>query len=175
MTEALAIAVTGTRRLDSARETTLSGVVRAYLEQGYKISTGGAQGADQVAVRAVEDPQRLELYLPWASFEAEAISGRASIVVLADDLPGVYTDYARRAHPLWDRLNDAARRLMIRNVGIVLRRPGQDPSALVLATPDVRRPGWGGTGHTMRIAHNFGIPVWLLRPEEPETWVLWKG
>lgn len=131
-------------------ETTGATLVRA----GYAIISGNAPGADQAWARGGNsmDPTRVELCLPWDSFESSAIHGRNVVRVLDPaTAPYTYVDLVRATHSAFARLSDGALRLHARNAMIV------EGAHLVLGALNAGKPGGGGTGSAFRIAQRQGI------------------
>jgi len=147
------IACIGTRELGDA--TVLLEAIGAYLVRaGYTVSTGNAIGSDQAFARGGNsvDPKRVELWLPWASYERAAVV-KGNIVHTGPTVDDV--ELAKKLHPAWGRCSAGARTLHARNCQIVRG------CTLVIALP--RRDCPGGTGQGMRIAEHLGIPVHNLR------------
>lgn len=119
-------------------------------QNGCVIATGNAKGADQAFARGGNrvDPMRVWLYLPWGTYESQAVVwGNKSVT---DMEPGTRL-IAARNHPNWENLSFGVKRLMIRNASIVMG------SSLVIAYLNHSRKGGGGTGHGWRIAEDLGI------------------
>ena len=148
-----------------------------YAEQGCTIVTGNAHGADQSFALGANmvSPALVELCLPWQMYNHHAIilpverhdaNGRpdgeypGNTVLLADHASPEQRAMAERAHSAWANLKDGTRRLLTRNALICHN------IQFLLAHPNLQKDGWGGTGHTMRIAAMLGIPVWMTN--------LWK-
>ncbi|WP_028492645.1 hypothetical protein [Thioalkalivibrio sp. ALE19] len=120
---------------------------RALAARGFVLRSGGAEGADQAFEAGADD-----------------LRGAKTIYRPEDDLPDWAFATVDRYHPAPERLKRWGRRLMARNALQVLGPHGDDPVAFVLCwTP--RAEGRGGTGQALRIAADFGIPVFdLARP-----------
>lgn len=127
----------------------------ALVRAGYTLVSGNAHGADQAWARGGNsmDPTRVELCLPWESFEATAIHGRnvVCIVDFANSEHNKHVDQVKATHPSFGRLTDAALRLHARNAMIV------EGTHLVLGALNPAKPGGGGTGSAFRIAQRQGI------------------
>lgn len=133
-----------------------------YVERGFILSTGNAPGSDQLyALGAMMvDPTKVELYLPWKTFEKRAVID-GNKVWLADQAWEKHVELAASASPGWDYgIRETVKPLMIRNAMIIYR--WAEPVDLVLAYPSYHKHGWSGTGHAMRVAASLGIPVWLV-------------
>jgi hypothetical protein len=80
-------------------------------------------------------------------------------------------DIAARHHPMWDRLNDSIKKIMTRNVYQVLGHDLKTPSEMLICyTHDGRykstAASTGGTGQAIRIAIEYGIPVFNIKNDE---------
>jgi hypothetical protein len=117
------------------------------VRHGYTLVSGNAPGADQAWARGgnASDPTRVELCLPWESFETSAIHGR-NVVRVLDLRSAGYFDRVKETHPRFDRLSLGALRLHARNAMIV------EGAHLVLGALNPAKPGGGGTGSAFRIA-----------------------
>jgi len=130
-------------------ETTGAALVRA----GYTLVSGNAPGSDQAWARGgnAQDPTRVELCLPWESFESSAIHGRNVVRVFKSAESLRYVALVQATHPSFARLTDGALRLHARNAMIV------EEAHLVLGALNPVKPGGGGTGSAFRIAQRQGI------------------
>lgn len=114
---------------------------------GYALRSGAARGADEAFEKGAGNAK--EIYLPWLSFNNHS-SGQ------------VYTDaayeMASHYHPAWQTCNYAARKLHARNCHQILGLDLETPSEFVLCyTKAGKRTG--GTGQALRIASDYGIPI----------------
>jgi hypothetical protein len=137
--------------------------------------TGMSPGADQAFYRgAILGGGRVELYLPWPTFEAQARrpSEGPLVYVLPEPAEEAYA-LAARFDPSWDTLDGAGRRLRARDCHQVLGRGLASPARLVVCwTPDGNLDGSGrlvgGTGQALRLARHYGVEVLnLARPGHP--------
>lgn len=133
----LAYAGIGSRKTPQDVCRLMTNVARRLYIRGYTLRSGGAIRAD----RAFEagSMARKEIYRPKdATEESMAI--------------------AERHHPAWEECDDAARRLLGRNVFQVLGRDLHSPSHFVACwTADGKDSG--GTGLAIRLALSENIPV----------------
>ncbi|MFP3556444.1 hypothetical protein SB861_37875 [Paraburkholderia sp. SIMBA_049] len=126
--------------------------VGAQLDsQGWMIRSGHAQGADQ-AWACRHRPQMREIYLPWNRFN----NGGGEGFHVSPNTDALVT-VARVTHPGWDRLSDGSRKLMMRNVSIILGPELNDPVKFVAYWAE-QRTAQGGTGNAVRLASLYGIP-----------------
>jgi hypothetical protein len=125
----------------------------ALVRSGYMLASGNAPGADQAWARGGNsmDPTRVELCLPWESFESAAVHGRNVVRVFGVANGQRYVDLVQATHPAFGNLTSAAVRLHGRNAMIV------EGAHLVLGTLNPAKPGGGGTGSAFRMAQKQGI------------------
>lgn len=124
--------------------------------RGWTLRTGGAPGADQAFisglqfVRSERNPNRLELYLPWAGFSGFTEATLTEPTERAREIAAQY-------HPGWPYLKRGVKSLIARNVHQVLGRECDDPVLMIVCwTPDGSLDGKsrtsGGTGMALRVA-----------------------
>lgn len=143
-----------------------------FAGAGWTLRTGMSPGADQAFYRgAHEAGGRIELFLPWSAFEAQARSRQEGGEVLVLAKPsGDACALAARFHPDWSRLDARERLLRARDAHQVLGRDLRSPALLVVCwTPDGSLDGTGrrsgGSGQALRIARDRAITVInLARP-----------
>jgi hypothetical protein len=117
----------------------------------FLLRSGAAEGADKAFEFGCDMVKGAkEIYLPWRGF------GKSdSNLIVHDDRA---YDIAKKFHPNFDRLSDAAMKLQARNSHQVLGFDLKDPVQFVICwTP--RGFGSGGTGQAIRIAKSIDIPV----------------
>ena len=139
----------------------------ARMEQeGWRLRSGGARGADAAFEAGVQDPSKRAIYLPGPEFnQRQAGTGG---YIDSTRLPGWGQALATvsQHHPAPERLSSFARNLMARNAMQVMGPNMDRPADLVVAYT----PGGevvGGTGQALRMAGALGIPVRNLG--NPET------
>jgi hypothetical protein len=145
---------------DMLKTMTLIGVQLA--EAGWLLRSGHARGADQAFQRGAPD-SRKEIHLPWDGYN----HGRTENPMFVCPKPNqAVVEIAARYHPAWDKLSQEAKLFMVRNVTIVLGLNLLSPAKMIICwTP--RAQITGGTGHAMRVAHGFDIPVFnIASPED---------
>lgn len=140
---------------------TMASVGAQLDKQGWMIRSGHAQGADQ-AWACMHRPQMREIYLPWARFNNGGGDG-FFVSPQSDALAAV----ARVSHPAWDRLTDGGRKLMMRNVSIILGAELNDPVQFVAYWSE-QRIVQGGTGNAVHLASLYGIPSYNIGFEEDQ-------
>ena len=155
---AVKIATIGSREVKPEHESLLKKVGAYIAHCNVCIATGNATGSDQLfAIGANKvNPKKVVLYLPWKTYEASAIN-KDNHLVLAS---GIDKEIAEKCHPAWEKLSDGVKRMMVRNVGIIKN------SKLVIAYLNSNKPGGGGTGHSLRVAKELGVPSFNLKEME---------
>ena len=140
-------------------------VMAAWLtRRGWHLQSGGAAGAD-TAFAAGAPPGRRTLFLPWPGYRG---CGGADCHILSADEMDRCLAVASALHPAWHRCSHAVRRLHARNAAILLGADTTSPvSAVVCWT--VGGAISGGTGMSIRIARQHGIPVLNLGALHPRT------
>jgi hypothetical protein len=129
-------------------------VGRRLAELGYTLRSGSALGADAAFERGCDRAHgSKQIFLPRIHY-----NGRLDGIELGDSAQA--QAIAAQFHPAWDGLPPSHKRLLARNVGAILgpKLDKADASAFVVAwTHDGRVVG--GTGHALRIAEGYGVPV----------------
>lgn len=117
---------------------------------GWTLRSGGAAGADNAFERG-----------------ARSIQAPMQIYTAQSRIPADYFSIAEKHHPAWGRLNDYVKKLMARNVMILLGtlNDGRVVREVICWTPGGQVVG--GTGHTLRVAQTYNIPIRNL-------WKEWK-
>jgi len=127
----------------------------ALARKGYVMRSGGAKGADtafETGARAAGGS--VEIYLPWNGFNDRKVNGRDVIAHVTDK----HLDLAKSYHPAWERLGRGPRNLMGRNASQMLGKDLDAPSALVVCWTK-NGEVVGGTGQSLRMAMDKGVPV----------------
>jgi hypothetical protein len=161
-----AYAGVGSRETPPDVLTLMEDIADSLAASGWTLRSGNAPGADQAFARGhlrTLCNDRIEIYLPWASFEAEAIRGWQRAIVAREAPQGEAYEIARGFHPNWAALKGGGRALQARNVHQIVGRDvlRPDPVRFVMCwTPSAR--GGGGTGQAIRIAKAYTVPVYDL-------------
>lgn len=151
-------------------------IAERMARKGWVLRTGMSPGADRAFYRGARRAGgRMELYLPWRGFEAEAWEGdedgRACVYESSSE--EAY-ELAAKHHPNWEEQSAQAKKLLARDGHQVLGIDLKSPAKLVVCwTPDGDKDGSGarsgGTGQALRIAKAMGVPVLnLARAEDVE-------
>jgi hypothetical protein len=139
--------------------------------RGWKMVSGGAEGADTAwEVGARLSGGSAQIYTPWPKYGKSRetdlgddgfplLRGLAHIgqVATSDEL----LEEAEKFHPKWHSLTPGMRKMMARNVAIILGPSMTEPVDMVLAYT-LHGSGKGGTGHGLRVAESRGIPIFDL-------------
>lgn len=145
----------GSRKVKSPKiSNTIVEVAKRLGVSGWTLCSGAADGSDTLFEDgAAFARSSREIYIPWDGF-----SGRhePNAIIANTDLE--VQEIARRYHPVWDKLTPAAKKLMCRNVNIILGQDLNNPVKFVVAYTD-KGVVEGGTGHAIRVAEAYKIPV----------------
>lgn len=149
-------------------------VATLLMAQGWKLRTGGAQGADRAFSDGTTANMR-EVYIPWDKFGGFHQGNEGVYCGISQ----AALDMAAMLHPAWDRCKSAAKKLHARNCYQILGQHLNDPVSFVICwTPDGAQtaaecgPQTGGTATAIRLADKFGIPVFNLARHDSYTRVI---
>ena len=132
------------------------------FSDGWHLRTGAAPGADSAFMLGFgwkHWMSGLSVFLPWKDFnnfsERPPMWNENDVHVVGDS--SILREKAAESHPAWSRLSSGARKLIARNVAIIL---GEDLKSPVKFVATHTTEGWtGGTGFTLRLAQEAGIPI----------------
>lgn len=175
MTGSRAYAGIGSRQTPAPMLGLMRSVARSLGMAGYRLRSGGADGADAAFAHGARDSDAPRtVYLPWKRFNDVGDEG----AIAFDRLPGAERamTIAAAHHPAWDRLTPPVRRLMARNVMQILGDDCASPSRFVICwAPGTKLDDdgqvcnvSGGTGQAVRIAYAHGVTVFNLALSEHE-------
>ena len=147
-----------------------------------RFRSGNAPGADALFTEGVVsvDASRMELMLPYAGHRKKYASGIQTHpldqINLAAEPEVVYqTAQHKNSRNLVQRYLDGKRdqaaikaSYLLRDTVKVLGAAGIPPATVGLFYVDLQDPDSGGTGHTMRVCRDMGIPVF-----DQTTWLSW--
>lgn len=139
----------------------MTAIAKRLASLGYTCNSGGADGADSAFEKgAVVNRQ---IFLPWDGFNGKSIENLNKMNNTWKYLvPPFNKDLVRKYHPRPDALSDAGWKFMSRNSYQVLGDDLKTPVHFVLCwTKDGKASG--GTGQAMRIAKDYGIPIFNLK------------
>ena len=150
------LAVIGTRNPTGNQKLLARELVELALKHGWSISTGGAEGIDQVAMETCEKQEkigRLTVYLPWRSFNQGIIPSGCEKVYYCGQKDWIKS---LELHPFPEGLSQGAAKLHARNYGII------ESADMVAAFPG-ENPG--GTAQGMRIAEYLGKRMYVYHED----------
>jgi hypothetical protein len=133
----------------------MEGIAIILSQRGYKLRSGGADGADNAFERGcILDGGEREIYLPW-----EGLNGRQPNAPYCIYPPTSKAfKLAAQYHPAWQRCSRAARLLHARNSHQILGKDCETRSKFVVC--------WhlnkGGTMQAIRIATDYDIDIYNL-------------
>ena len=152
----------------------MSDLAQALGDAGFALSTGGAAGADRAfETGALRTDAPVTIHTPWPGYNGYR-PGRdpETDIDVIHPKPGdavrgrSFLHLARTHHPAWDRCRRGARALFLRNVSILAGALDDDGALLPVCAAIAWNPSGsaqgreaGGTGHTLRVAAELGIPV----------------
>lgn len=130
----------------------MNNMARFLAHAKHTLRSGGADGADKAfeeGASSIKDSPK-EIYLPWQDY-----NGNKS----RQWKPGkVAHNLAESFHPTWEKLSEGSQKLLARNSQIILGENLHKPCDFVVCwTPEGKING--GTGHTIRIAKHYKIPI----------------
>lgn len=144
------IACIGSREVNGDQLRAMKDIGQYIAEQGWTVASGNCEKSDQAYAEGANrvNPGLVQLYLPWATYERQAIVTGNQIYL---NHSGLDETLAEKHHPNWGNLSYGVKKLMTRNVAIV-----RDSKA-VIAYLNHGKKGGGGTGHGWRVAQDLGI------------------
>lgn len=125
-------------------------------EMNWMLRTGGADGADNAFA---EGTANREIHLPWNGYNKlwQSAGRGVHVPCISKEIQEITAAH----HPYWDNLSQGAKKLMYRNTTILLGKELEAHAKLVICWTR-KDEITGGTGHGMRIASAYGIPVFNL-------------
>ncbi|MDE2976767.1 MAG: hypothetical protein OXU63_04520 [Acidobacteriota bacterium] len=139
-------------------------VIAGWLARtGWRLSSGGADGADTAFAKGAPAGQRT-VWLPWRGYNGHR--GPDCRVLSAAELSACM-EIAAPLHPAWERCSPAVRKLHARNAAVLGLTQDRPVDAVVAFTAEGRIEG--GTGMAIRIAEARGIPVFNLGAMTPRA------
>lgn len=159
----------GSRETPSDIQLIMSQAAMKLAQLGWILRSGGAEGADTAFAQGLINYNTLckyqEIYLPWNNFEGLHEDESKGIYLLNNPMAKTI---AKQFHPAYEKLGRNGRKLIGRNGYQVLGKELNDPVKFILCwTPDgaitTTTSKTGGTGHAIRIAYSYNIPVYNLK------------
>lgn len=131
-------------------------IARLLEKNGYGLNSGGAWGADDYFEQGATEFFR-KIYLPWDGFNGKYANGKDFIV------PPDASQFTTKYHPNPKRLTTKGQLFMSRNAYQVLGDSLSVDTKVDFVVCWTRDGGVsGGTGQAMRIAKDYGIPIFNL-------------
>lgn len=146
----------GPRRLPADVAPVMTDIARMLFPTGWCLRSGHAEGADQAFEKGA--PLK-EIFLPWEGFNGARSNGTDTGCL---EITERQIEIAKAAHPAWEVCSSGAKKLLCRNVPILLGETLDDPVEMVV-TWLPRDDYQGGTRHALNIASLYGIPVFDIR------------
>ena len=158
MSGSLVYAGIGARKTPDGMLDAMRGLAERLAQAGWQLRSGGAHGADEAFASGADGSRTV--FLPWRGYN-QYQQPDAVVVRDRDEAARRLEAAAARCHPAWEQCSAAVRKLHRRNAAIVLGSSGKDPvRAVVCWTP--QGSAVGGTGIGIRLAREYGIPVFNL-------------
>jgi hypothetical protein len=146
----------GSRETPGSVLTLMTLAAKELCEFGWLLRTGGAHGADSAFASGTA---KREVHIPWDGYNGLTSHPRNNVI--CPEITPRIESIAAEHHPNWGRLSQGVRKLMCRNVTIVLGANADDPADMIVCwTPNGNLVG--GTAHGMRVGYAFDIPVFNL-------------
>lgn len=127
----------------------MTAISKRLSQSSYCLQSGGAEGADSAF--EISSSNKL-IFLPWDGFNNKFSDNIQYIV------PTFNQHFIEKYHPKPKLLSQGAKKLMSRNAYQVLGIDLNSPVEFVLCWTKDGKPS-GGTGQAMRIALDYGIPI----------------
>lgn len=132
----------------------MAGIAEELEARGFIMRNGGAHGADEAFLEGIQDPETVELYLPWEGYNDYES---------AMPLPNAFAyEIAFLNHPNWGACDERTRKLHARNTFIALGQSAQDTHSLFGVCWTKGGACIGGSGQTIRVLDTNLIPVFNL-------------
>lgn len=147
----------GSRETPPGVEPMIEEVGRILSERNFVLRSGGAPGADSMFEKYHTGEK--EIYLPWKNFNNNGSDYYLDVFI--DRIIDKSMDIAKKHHPRWNQLSDAAKKLMCRNTFQVLGFDLETPVSFIVCWTKSGKIE-GGTGQAMRIAKGLDIPIFNL-------------
>lgn len=145
------ISCIGSREISDRTFEILFQIGAEIAKRGWRVVSGNALGSDFAYASGANsiDGNLVTLYQPWPSYNSEQLAW-GNMVILNEE--SHWSELAKKHHPRYDNLTQGAKKMMNRNVGIIL---GGDATLAVL---NPNKIGGGGTGHGWRVSAALDRP-----------------
>lgn len=147
----------GSRETPPGVEPMIEEVTFFLSKMGFTLRSGGAPGADSLFEKHCSGNK--EIFLPWEKF-----NGNPSDLYLDSmekEIVSEAWEIAKKYHPNWKSLSEAAKKIMTRNTFQILGSDLNTPVSFVVCWTKGGTIN-GGTGQAMRIAKDLKIPIFNL-------------
>lgn len=152
----------GSRRTPADIQKLMTTAAESLSSLGWLLRSGHADAADYAFELGSSNG---EIHLPWSSYNDKLPRVTGNVYAVPNFTPEIM-EVAAKFHPVWWNLSDAVRKLMARNTTILLGDQLDKPVDCVICWTPAGQP-IGGTGHGLRIAHHYKIPIFnLYEPED---------
>ena len=161
----------GARVTPPAIQKLMTQIAHELKKKDFILRSGGQfKGADQAFYDGTR-PQQRQIFYPrhWVTY--------------SKGLPTIDKAYeiAERHHPYWRELSLEVKNLMARNVHAVLGPNLDNPSEFLICwtkdgcfKKEMRTKETGGTGHTISVADEAGVPIFNLKNEQHYEYVMYQ-
>lgn len=155
----------GSRETDHYANSDIHSCANVLARMGYLCVTGDAsRGGDKEFWEATPEMQRIR----FGPYGRKQYSPKTIVVPPNSDAYKLAVSLVSKLHPAWRYLDEFPKELHTRNTFQVLGQQLSQPSEFLLCwTPDgaveKTTKKTGGTGMAIRIANQFGVPVFNLR------------
>lgn len=161
----LTYAGVGARNTPEPMLRTMTKIGEQMARSGWLLRSGFADGADKAFGLGAEPYENSwQMLLPWDGFNgAPKNDHRFASIKIWDHMAEIAEEY----HPGWKYLTNATQLLMVRNVAVVLGMSGDDHADLLVCWTH-NGQDVGGTGHAIKVAAAYGVPVFNLYHEHDQ-------
>lgn len=147
----------GSRETPPGVEPMIEEVTLFLSKMRFTLRSGGAPGADSIFEKNCTG--EMEIYLPWKGFNGN--TSDLFIDSMDQEIVSRAREIAKKYHPNWKALSEAAKKLMTRNTFQILGSDLNSPVSFVVCWTKGGTIN-GGTGQAMRIAKDLKIPIFNL-------------
>ena len=141
--------------------------IASLLEKrGWILRSGGAPGADSAFERGVKDPKNKQIFLPWSGFQDRDGEEEGELVFDKNEKWAI--KIAKKFHPDFASLKKGGKLLMCRNTHQIFGPEKDSERSLFVVCWTKGGVDTRGTGQAIRIANEYGVPVFNLFHESHE-------